>query len=117
METQDILSYILPKEILNYFELVKVEEEVEDNKMYFYLDEKFVKPKEHSDKHLVSKGFYDYVEIQDFPLRERALVLRVRRRKWLDKETNKVYAKKLELTANGTSYTKEFAAFLKETLG
>ena len=40
--------------------------------------------------------------------------IRVRHRKWIDKQTGKVYMTNWNLTANGTSYTKEFAAFLKE---
>ena len=60
------------------------------------------------------KGFDEAVHIQDFPIREKAVYFIVRRRKWIDKQTSKVYMTNWNLTANGTSYTKEFAAFLKE---
>jgi hypothetical protein len=41
----------------------------------------------------------------------------VRRRKWRDKNTGNIYSTRWDLTADGTSYTKEFADFLKELFG
>ena len=113
MEIESILQYLLPKEIQFYFDFVNIKEDT-NNRLFLYLDEKPIKPTEHSDKELVSKGFDKPVQIQDFPIREKAVYFMVRRRKWKDKQTGKVYMTNWKLTANGTSYTKEFAAFLKE---
>ena len=112
METKDILSHILPKEFVEYFELVKIEDS--NNKLIIHLDEKLEKPPEHSDKELESKGFGSPVLIQDFPIRDHQVLLRVRIRKWKDKNSGKVYSRNLELKHTGTSYTKEFALFLKK---
>jgi len=37
--------------------------------------------------HLHSKGFFPEIEVQDFPIRGKAVYLRVRRRRWEDPET------------------------------
>ena len=116
MEIESLLKYLLPKELLDYFELIEFSES-QENILSFYLDEKSVIPAEHSEKPLVSHGFDDPVTIQDFPLRQKRVYFVVRRRKWKDKATGKLYSRTWDLTARGTSYSKEFAAFLKELFG
>jgi hypothetical protein len=116
MEIASLLKYLLPEDLLEYFELMQVKES-EDNTLSFYLDEKNIVPPEHNDKQLVSHGFDQAVTIQDFPLRQRGVYLVVRRRKWKDKVTGKIYSRTWDLRARGTSYSKEFAAFLKELFG
>ena len=115
MKIETVLQYLLPKEIDIYFDLVKIEEDT-DGRLLLYLDEKPIKPSEHSDKELVSKGFDEPIQIQDFPIRDKVVYFKIRRRKWTDKHTGKVYTTNWNITANGTGYTKEFAAFLKEFL-
>ncbi len=112
MENIKILKYFLPKEFVEYFTLIKVESQTKS--IVFHLEENFVKPPEHQDKELESKGFSAPTILYDFPVRDKGAILKVRRRKWKDKETGKVYSRNWELKAQGTSYTKEFAAFLKE---
>ncbi len=115
MEIGSLLEYLLPNEIQHYFDFVNIEKGT-NNRLLLHLDEKPIKPSEHLDKELVSKGFDEPIQIQDFPIREKAVYFIIRRRKWIDKQTGKVYMTNWNLTANGTSYTKEFAAFLKEFL-
>ena len=116
MEIESLLKHILPKELLDYFELIEVRES-QENVLFLYLDEKSVIPPEHSEKQIVSQGFDEPVTIQDFPLREKSVYLVVRRRKWKDKQSGKIYSRTWDLTAKGTSYSKEFAAFLKGLFG
>lgn len=116
MEIESLLKYLLPRELLDYFELIEFSES-QENILSFYLDEKSVIPAGHSEKQLVSHGFDDPVTIQDFPLRQKRVYFVVRRRKWKDKATGKLYSRTWDLTARGTSYSKEFAAFLKELFG
>jgi hypothetical protein len=115
MEPQIILKYILPKEIIEHFDVLEIKEI--GNQLTIYLDEKNIIPSEHLDKALESKGFSPPATIQDFPIRDRQVLLKVRRRIWRDKSTGKTYTQTWELTEKGTSYTKEFAAFLKELVG
>jgi hypothetical protein len=84
----DLARYILPKEIFNYFTLVQIKEE--GNNLHFYLEELNVLPAEYSSRYMESKGFHKESIIKDFPLREKALYLHVRRRRWLNKDTGEV---------------------------
>jgi len=116
MELTSILKYLLPEDLLDYFELTGVKESADDT-LYMYLDEKSNIPTEFKGMELVSHGFDEPVTIQDFPLRQKRVYLVVRRRKWKDKTNGKIHARTWDLTAKGTSYSKEFAAFLKELFG
>ena len=51
------------------------------------------------------------------PIRDRKVVLHVRRRRWLDDEGKNVILPHEGLTAPGTSYSKEFADVLKKIFG
>ena len=115
MEIEQLLRYLLPQEIFEYFDLVAIQER--ENQLELSLDEKPIKPIAHSDKELALYGFDEAVRIQDFPIREKSVYFIVRRRKWRDKNTGKIYSTQWNLTAGGTSYTKEFADFLKELFG
>lgn len=116
MELDTLLRYLLPHEIFEYFDLKEIRE-IENNQLQLYLDEKKVPPSEFSSKEIVSNGFDEAVRIQDFPLRDKAVFFVVRRRKWKEKGTSKIYKRSWDLTANGTSYSKEFADFLKGLFG
>ena len=119
MDTQNkqyttLLKALLPEELFDYFEIVKVL--VNPKTIDVYLDELNTPPLAYKSEKLVSKGFYTTTTIQDFPIRERALYLHVRRRKWQINNTGQVISNKWDTTAEGTRYTKDFASFLKEIL-
>ena len=65
--------------MLEYFDLLEIERTAEDV-LLLHLDEK---PTEHIEEQLVSNGFDEPVRIQNFPIRDRAVYLRVKRRKWM----------------------------------
>ncbi len=98
---------------MDYFVLVSLEEQ--GNKLIIQLDEKNSKPIEHKDKQLESKGFLPAHQLEDFPIREHKVVLRIRRRKWIDTQTGKSYTNSFNLSAIGTSYTQQFGSFLKRS--
>ena len=66
--------------------------------------------------HLHSKGFFPEIEVQDFPIRGKAVYLRVKCRRWEDPETGQTYSRDWNLLASGTRITAEFGAFLKALL-
>ncbi len=115
MEATAIIRHILPKELADYFELIEMN--VEGNQLIIYLDEKNLPPQDHVGKKLESKGFYDPIRIQDFPIRDKPVILVIRKRKWRDPLTGATYSTHWKLMAKGTSFTKEFATFLKEMVG
>lgn len=113
--TEHLIELLLPAELFLYFELVGIN--TEQNVLRIYLDERAVKPEEYSDQELISKGFYPEIEVQDFPLRRRKVLLCVRRRKWQVVSSGKIVSKSWTTSAEGTRYSEEFAAFLKGVHG
>ena len=116
MKTENLLKHFLPSEIIDNFDLVKINE-LEDKEyveMRIYLDEKLVYPEGYSGEELESKGFLNPVYIFDFPIRDKKVVLVLRKRKWRVKKNNKTIVRDLEIKQKGTTYSKEFASFLKK---
>ena len=118
------LAYIvLPPSILDWFDLTKVEEEITDPSkeelyvgiIHIYLDERDNRPAVMDS--LLPNGFTESTQVNDFPIRDRKVVLHVRRRRWLNAQRQNVLVNAYPLTADGTRYSEEFAAFLKETFG
>ncbi|WP_455669142.1 ISAon1 family transposase N-terminal region protein [Phocaeicola sp.] len=114
MSLVDALSLFLPSGLLDYFTLV--DSISQDTCFILYLEENAVIPDEHSHLHLHSKGFFPEIEVQDFPIRGKAVYLRIKRRRWEDPSTGQVYSRDWTLVASGTRITAEFGAFLKELL-
>jgi hypothetical protein len=114
----ELMKYVLPREIVDDFSLVSIQEEPyqESVALHLYFEEHNVPPEEYHDVSLSSNGFYPSSTIKDFPLRDKKVVLHVRRRRWVD-ESGKSYSRRWDLTADGTRYSKEFASFLKEEFG
>lgn len=85
------LSLFLPSGILDYFTLVN--HVSQDTCFILYLEEKATIPSEYSDLHLHSKGFLPEIEVQDFPIRGKAVYLRIKRRHWEDPSTGQTYSR------------------------
>ena len=109
-----LAQIVLPSEVLSSFDITKVEST--DTEINIHLDEKMYDTLR-NDVHFESKGFIPAVSITDFPIRDHKVILLLRRRKWVDIRTGKSFILPLKIAAEGTRYSKEFAAFLKETYG
>ena len=79
-----------------------------DVDVHLFLDEQHKSPKEIGYE---SKEFTEQSIIQDFPLRGKPMYLHIRRRKWLEKSTGKVFTNSYDLTHLDTQITAEFADF------
>ncbi len=112
MKNEDIIKLLLPEGLQEYFEITKIENNPENYNIY--LEEKNIPPVEYQNSKLLSKGFYESITIQDFPLRGKACYFVVKRRRWTDLFTGDIVARDWNTVAVGTRFTKEFAAFLKE---
>lgn len=121
---ESLVSIILPAGILDLFEVTKVDEEhtgIPDETgtqiriIHIYLDERDLRDKEWHD--LQPNGFTESRSINDFPIRDRKVVLHVRRRRWLDFDGTSIILSHESLTTEGTSYSKEFADALKKIFG
>ena len=110
-----LVRLILPSEVFDYFEVIKVEEV--GNEVHAYLEELNIKPEGYENEKLISKGFHTPITIQDFPLRDKPMLLHVRRRRWQIESSGDVISRDWNTVAKGTRMTKDFATFLKELFG
>ena len=116
---EQLARLVLPKEILDNFDIVKIETDESDidaMSLTIHLDERMNAYLQKSEEY-ESKGFMDAVRITDFPIRDHKVILVLRRRRWKNKETGETFVDRISVTESGTRYSKEFAAFLKETYG
>ena len=103
----ELAHLLLPDGLLDYFDLLKVDSTKSQIKIY--LEEK----NNLNNTLYESKGFYPNVLVNDFPVRGKALLLDLRRRRWINKETGEYFNRDFKLIAEGTRITQEFATFLK----
>lgn len=110
-----LIKLLLPEELFEYFEIETFH--VQEKEFHVYLIEQDIKPNKYSTDKLQSKGFYDSITVQDFPIRDKSLLLHIKRRKWLNQTTGMIVNRDWHLVAQGTHYTQGFANFLKGLLG
>lgn len=108
---KEFLAAVLPSGILEYFTFAEVQNNPDSFEIY--LEESNKHPEEYKGQKLSSKGFCQQISIQDYPIRGKAVYLKIRRRRWLNETTGKIVTRNWELVAKGTRLTQEFAAFLK----
>ena len=114
MINKTLLETIFPNIIVENFDIVSIQHYPKSDEIHIYLDEKKVIPIEFSSRRVIFHGFTRAKKIQDYPIRGNAVYLHVRRRKWLDTDTNEILAKTYSIAFEGTQLTKEFVSFLKE---
>ena len=113
MVTKTLLETIFPSVIVENFDIVSIQHYPKDEEIHIHLDEKKTIPVEFSSRRVIFHGFTSSKKIQDYPIRGNAVYLHVRRRKWLDQDTNEILTKTYSIAFEGTQLTKEFVSFLK----
>jgi hypothetical protein len=108
---KDGYSLLLPEGLLSYFEIAQVKES--SGEIMIYLEELNNINEGNSLIAYESKGFYPAVLVNDFPVRNKRLLLNIRRRRWIKKETEEYVDRDFHIVAQGTRMTQEFASFLK----
>jgi hypothetical protein len=108
----DILKLLLPEIIVDYFELTSYKKG--DEIIHLYLKEINSIPKEYQESKISSKGFFDEITVQDFPIRGHQVYLHITRRRWINEDTGEIVFRDWDLVADGTRVTQDFASFLKE---
>ena len=114
MVTKTLLETIFPSVIVENFDIVSIQHYPKDEEIHIHLDEKKTIPAEFSSRRVIFHGFTSAKKIHDYPIRGNAVYLHVRRRKWLDQDTNEILTKTYSIAFEGTQLTKEFVSFLKE---
>jgi len=117
---EEIVRFILPEDILKYFDIIKAEElgEVSTKRMVLQieLEEKNRIPEGYDSEQYESKGFYPIKIIQDFPIRGKAVYLAIKRRRWRNKTNKKeIIHNDYSIIAEGSKITRELSDFLKDT--
>lgn len=121
---ESLARIILPEGILDIFEVTNVVDEhtgileetgLERCIIHIHLAERDLREVAWHD--MRPNGFTEESCINDFPIRDRKVVLHVSRRRWLDSEGKSIILPHEELTAEGTRYSKEFADVLKKIFG
>jgi len=127
VDTENILyslAYmVLPMSVPDSFDLVSVEEEQNPKDtdilyptiLHLSLDEKDNRGDNRQDWRM--NGFSAEHKFEYYPIRDRRVVLHVRRRRWIDSDGHNRFSDLPLLYAKGTGYSDEFGAFLKEGLG
>ena len=109
----DLAKYLLPEGVLDYFDIV--DDNTQDDRVHFYLEEKNIRLKEHRSQIAQSRGFSPEMTIEDFPLRGKPVLLYIKRRRWTLLSSGRIVKRDWKLVAKGIRITSEFASFLKGT--
>lgn len=114
---EELVSLVAPGELSKSFILTKIREGNEQITIEFEEDPQLV-PNEISGKEVVLNGFMNALELQTFPLKDKAVYLLVKRRRWKVRGKNeKSYHNIYDLTETGVKASPAFGAFLKAIHG
>lgn len=122
INTDFIISFFLPEGMIDWFEVVDVKEEpntgtaqadiLYNRVLHIYLDERDTRDVE--EMGLKPNGFTEATVIKDYPIRNRKVLLHVRRRRYLDVDERNIILNQYPLTADGTKVSVEFGLFFKD---
>lgn len=107
----ELIQLFFPSGLLEYFEVISYSQG--GSEFIFYLEEQNIAPDGYKSEEIESKGFYNQETINDFPIRGKRCIYKIRRRKWIVKKDHKIILRNWDLIAKGTRMTDEFATFLK----
>jgi len=105
----ELAECLLPEEMVEYFDVVKVDKTAES--LDVTLEERDKGVAGFDKCRLRPNGFYDESTVRDYPVRGRKMTFHVKRRRWLDTETGKSVSNRWDIVAAGTRFSKEFAGF------
>ena len=103
METtilEQLARIVLPSEILERFEIVKIdtdERDIDAMSMTIHLDERMNAQYQENEEY-ESLGFMEAVSVTDFPIRDHKVILKLRRRRWKNKQTGKSFVEQISVT-------------------
>ena len=114
-----LISNFLPEGLLLHFAIIEllILGDVSSKKMFFeiHLEEHNEILGSYDKTQYESKGFTE-ITIQDFPIRGKAVYLKIKRRRWRHKDRpNEIIRNDFSFVAEGSGFTKELSDFLKGT--
>ena len=111
----ELAECLLPEDMVSYFEVVKVEKTAQT--LDVTLEEQDSGVEGYPAGSLRPNGFYEESTVRDYPVRGRKMTFHIKRRRWVEVATGKSVSKRWDIVAEGTRFSREFAAFLKDMLG
>ena len=115
-------GFFLPDGMIDWFEITAVKEEKNDGSkeldilfptiLHIYLDER--DNREGENLGLKGNGFSEYTTYQDYPIRNRKVMLHVRRRRYKDADGHNIILNNYPMKADGTEISVEFGLFFKD---
>jgi hypothetical protein len=112
---------MFPSELMEYFRISKFQIlcYIETRSEYWEIEFEEINelPKGYLPIEYESKGFVESKLIQDFPLRGRAVFLRVKKRRWRHKQSGDIIKRDFSFIADGSKFTQELSDFLKDAGG
>lgn len=112
---------MFPSELMEYFKISKFQTLcfIETRSEYWEIEFEEINelPMGYSSIEYESKGFLESKLIQDFPLRGRAVFLRVKKRRWRHKQSGDIIKRDFSFIADGSKFTQELSDFLKDASG
>jgi len=114
-----VIALFLPVGLLEHFKINEVKElgDVASRKLFYeiFLEENNDLLGDFDKSQYESKGFTE-VTLQDFPIRGKAVFLKIKRRRWRHKERkNEIVKNDFSFVAEGAGFTRELSDFLKGT--
>jgi hypothetical protein len=111
--SKSLLGLMAPQEIIDKFELVRVTEQSECILLEF--DELATSiPIELENKLFTHEGFCNKLEMHTFPQKGKKCYLQIRRRKWKETSTGKIYSNQYDLHKDGMKATDDLGVFIKK---
>ena len=96
MSYDQFLRFIFPEGMFDYFELSDFKEKSDRVEIYF--EEKNIHPQEYATNNLESKGFYEQVRMQDYPMRGRSCLLFIKKTKMVQSQYWQICKPQLEIS-------------------
>jgi len=115
---QCLHGLLFPEPISSHFEVEEIKEFSEHIEIRLEELAELV-PEELSESRgkIILDGFCNPVELQSFPLKGKAVYLKIYRRRWKEKDTSRHYSNCYTLHPQGVKATVDFASFLKAAFG
>ncbi len=113
---KQVLNLIVPEEILTSFELSEVIESV-DSIVLVLKEHKHLVPMVLKGSNAVLDGYCNPVELQSFPLKGKAVYIKLYRRRWKQAGQHTHHSNEYDFAVAGTKATQLFGTFLKGTFG
>lgn len=114
---QSLFNVLFAEVISLHFEIKQVEEHTDRIEIRMEELAELLPPELHSITKITLDGFCNPLEIQSFPLKGKAVYLKLYRRRWKEKGAKSHFSNTYDLHPEGVKATKDFASFLKASFG